>query len=48
MIFFNRSEYPLLEDGTPDFESLDAVDLELLQETIRGLLAGKRDAAATL
>ena len=39
--FFNRSEYPLLEDGTPDFESLDAVDLELLQETIRGLLAGK-------
>ena len=39
--FINRSEYPLLADGTPDLKSLDAVDLPLLQETIHGLLAGK-------
>lgn len=39
--FFNRDTYPLLADGTPDFESLQAVDLPLLQQTIHGLLAGK-------
>ena len=35
--FRNRSEYRLLEDGTPDFESIDALDLELLERTIHGL-----------
>lgn len=39
--FRNRSEYRLLEDGTPDFESIDALDLELLERTIHGLLEGK-------
>ena len=39
--FINREDCALLEDGTPDFENLAAIDLPLLQQTIHELLDGK-------
>lgn len=40
--FINREDCPVLEDGTYDFENIDAVDLGLLQQTIHDLLAGNK------
>jgi len=36
--FVDRSETPLDEDGNPDFERLETVDLKLFEETIEKLL----------
>lgn len=36
--FVERSETPLDEDGKPDFERLETVDLELFEKTMLGLL----------
>jgi uridine kinase len=36
-----RAEYPLDEDGTPDFEALESLNLDLIDEHLTGLLAGK-------
>ena len=38
--FINREDCSVLEDGTYDFENIEAIDLQLLQQTIHGLLAG--------
>jgi uridine kinase len=39
--FVERSETPLGPDGKPDFEGLGAVDLELFNQQMEDLLAGK-------
>ncbi|MBI5500376.1 MAG: nucleoside kinase [Deltaproteobacteria bacterium] len=39
--YIDRERTPLGEDGKPDFEALEAVDLELFNEHLRRLLAGE-------
>ncbi len=39
--FVNREDTPLGSDGQPDFECLEAIDLETFNQTIAKLLAGK-------
>jgi len=39
--FKNRTETPLKEDGTKDYENITAIDLDLFNETIFSLLEGK-------
>ena len=39
--FKNRTETPLKEDGTKDYENITAIDLDLFNQTILELLEGK-------
>ena len=39
--FLERDKTPLGEDGKPDFESIDALDLPLLEGHLQGLIGGK-------
>ncbi|MGZ9224074.1 MAG: nucleoside kinase [Anaerolineales bacterium] len=39
--FLDRSKTPLDEDGQPDFESIDALDLPLLASDLQRLIAGE-------
>lgn len=39
--FVNRDKTPLNEDGTPDFEALEAIDTEILNRDLINLLEGK-------
>ncbi|HID32394.1 MAG TPA: nucleoside kinase [bacterium (Candidatus Stahlbacteria)] len=39
--FLPRSETPLGSDGKPDFESLEAIDIELLNRDLKDLLGGR-------
>ena len=39
--FINRDELPVQLDGTRDFETIDALDVKLLADTISGLLNGE-------
>jgi len=39
--FVNRSETPRDEDGNPDYEGLDALDIKLFNRNMNDLLAGK-------
>jgi uridine kinase len=39
--FLERDKTPLGEDGKPDFESIDALDLPLLADHLQGLIGGK-------
>jgi uridine kinase len=39
--YVNRSETPLDEDGQPDFESIEAIDLTLFQEQLLALQEGR-------
>ncbi len=40
--FVNRSNTPLDAEGKPDFESIDALDLETFNRDLNDLIAGKR------
>jgi len=40
--FIDRDKTPLGEDGKPDFESIEALDLPLLAEHLESLVAGKK------
>ena len=40
--FVNRDETPTDEDGKPDFECLEAIDVELFNQHMGALLAGER------
>ena len=40
--FLDRDQTPLGEDGQPDFEALEAVDLKLLAEHLDKLIAGEK------
>ncbi len=40
--FLSRQDTPLGEDGLPDFEALGALDLPLLAENLKGLVAGEQ------
>ena len=42
--FRDRDSYPLLPDGTQDFESIECVDIERLNHDLKDLLAGKKVA----
>ena len=39
--FVNRDDMPLQLDGTKDYDSIDALDLKLLSDTLTGLLNGE-------
>lgn len=39
--FVNRDKTPLNEDGTPDFEALEAIDTEILNRDLINLLEGR-------
>ena len=39
--FINREELPVQLDGTRDFETIEALDIKLLADTISGLLNGE-------
>ena len=39
--FINRADLPVQLDGTRDFESIDALDVKLLADTLSGLLNGE-------
>lgn len=39
--FVDRNKTPLNEDGTPNYETIDALNLELLNEHLRALLNGE-------
>ena len=39
--FINREDIPLQEDGSRDFESIEALDMRLLSETLTALLNGE-------
>ena len=39
--YFDRNTLPLEEDGQPDLEALDAIDVPLFKQCIASLLAGK-------
>lgn len=39
--YVNRSETPMDEDGQPDFESIEAIDLPLFHEQLSALLEGR-------
>ncbi len=45
--FVEREETPLGEDGKPDYERLEAVNLELFESTIQKLLAGEETLVPT-
>ena len=45
--FVERDETPLGEDGKPDYERLEAVNLELFESTIQKLLAGEETSVPT-
>jgi len=40
--FLPRGQYPLDEDGKPDFETIEALNLPLLAEHLQGLIQGKK------
>ena len=40
--FVDRKDTPLDEDGKPDFERLEAVDLELFEKTVQKLVSGEK------
>ena len=40
--YLNREDIPLEEDGSQDLERIDTLDLPLLQENLRRLLAGEK------
>jgi uridine kinase len=40
--FVNREDTPLHDDGKPDFEALEAIDLKLFNEQLNDLLEGKK------
>jgi len=40
--FLDREKTPLDEDGKPDFEAIEALDLPLLAEHLESLIAGKK------
>lgn len=40
--YINRDETPLDEEGNPDYESINSIDLKQLREDMSGLIAGKR------
>jgi len=40
--FINRADIPFGKDGKQNFEGLDALDLELFNDNLKGLLEGKR------
>ncbi len=42
--YIDRERTPVGEDGRPDFEALEAVDLDLFNDHLRGLLAGEEVA----
>ena len=42
--FRDRETYPVLPDGTKDFESIECVDVERLNRDLQSLLAGERTA----
>ncbi len=39
--YVNRSETPLDEDGQPDFESIEAIDLQLFHKQLSALMQGR-------
>lgn len=39
--YVNRSETPVDEDGKPDFESIEAIDLPMFHEQLSALLSGR-------
>lgn len=39
--YYKNSGYPLNEDGTPDFEHIEALDLDLFNEQILALISGE-------
>ena len=39
--FVNRDDMPLQLDGTRDYDSIDALDIKLLSDTLSGLLSGE-------
>lgn len=39
--FLSRGETPLDEDGNPDFEAIEAIDLELFNDHLRSLVEGE-------
>ena len=41
ILFINRDDIPLQIDGTRDFDSIDALDVKLLADTLTGLLNGE-------
>lgn len=45
--FVEREDTPLDEDGKPDFECLEAIDIELFNRNMTDLLAGKEVALPT-
>lgn len=45
--FVDRKETPLDEDGKPDFERLEAVDLELFEKTVQKLVSGEKTVVPT-
>lgn len=40
--FVNREDTPLDEDGKPDYETIDAVDVQRLNEDLRRLISGEK------
>ncbi len=45
--FVDRKDTPLDEDGKPDFERLEAVDLELFEKTVQKLVSGEKTVVPT-
>lgn len=45
--FVNREETPLDEEGNPDYERLETVDLALFEKTIKKLIAGEKTEVPT-
>ena len=45
--FVEREDTPLGEDGTPDYERLESIDLELFEKTIQKLIAGEETQVPT-
>ena len=45
--FVDREHTPLDEQGNPDFESLETVDLKLFEDTIDSILSGKETSIPT-
>lgn len=45
--FVDRKETPLDEDGKPDFERLEAIDLKLFEKTVQKLISGEKTEIPT-
>lgn len=45
--FVNRCDTPIDQDGNPDFERLEAVDLQLFEETVSKILTGQETIIPT-